>query len=141
MTCRPYFSAGTIFWPSVVSCVFHAEHDRNVRSVDVAVDHPDLLPHFASASARLTATVVLPTPPLPAPTAMTFFTPGIGCRPPSAPTASRTHGAHVHVDGRHAGNLHDRRARLIAHLVFHRTGRRGQFDRERDASAIDRRGS
>jgi hypothetical protein len=38
---------------------------------------PTLLPHFASASARLTATVVLPTPPLPAPTAITFLTPAI----------------------------------------------------------------
>ena len=47
-------------------------------------------PHFASAIARLTATVVLPTPPLPAPTAITFFTPGIDDRVPSPPTASRT---------------------------------------------------
>src|SRR4029453_10973290 len=51
---------------------------------------PTLLPHFDNAIARLTATVVLPTPPLPAPTAITFFTPGTDCRDPSAPTASRT---------------------------------------------------
>src|SRR5436309_1859044 len=51
---------------------------------------PTLLPHLASASARFTASVVLPTPPLPAPTAITFFTPGTGCRGPSAPAASRT---------------------------------------------------
>ena len=51
---------------------------------------PTLLPHFASAIARFTATVVLPTPPLPAPTAMMFFTPGGSWRAPSAATASRT---------------------------------------------------
>ena len=51
---------------------------------------PTRPPALASAIARLTATVVLPTPPLPAPTAMTFFTPGTDCRAPSEPTASRT---------------------------------------------------
>ena len=51
---------------------------------------PTRLPHLESASAMFTATVVLPTPPLPAPTAMTFFTPGGACRAPSEPTASRT---------------------------------------------------
>src|SRR6266850_36910 len=39
---------------------------------------PTRPPQRASASARFTATVVLPTPPLPAPTAMMFFTPGGG---------------------------------------------------------------
>ena len=51
---------------------------------------PTRLPHRASASARFTATVVLPTPPLPAPTAMTFFTPGSGGRPVSGADAERT---------------------------------------------------
>src|SRR5258706_14216911 len=51
---------------------------------------PTVPPHFASAIAMFTATVVLPTPPLPAPTAITFFTPGSDCRAPSHPTASRT---------------------------------------------------
>ena len=51
---------------------------------------PTRLPHRASASARFTATVVLPTPPLPAPTAMTFFTPGSGGRPVSGADADRT---------------------------------------------------
>src|SRR5215467_3184254 len=52
---------------------------------------PTRPPALASAIARFTATVVLPTPPLPAPTAMMFFTPGSGARPPSPPaSASRT---------------------------------------------------
>src|SRR6185436_2906972 len=38
-------------------------------------------PFFESATARLTETVVLPTPPLPAPTAITFLTPGSGGLP------------------------------------------------------------
>src|SRR5260370_11507669 len=45
-----------------------------------ASSKPTLLPRFAKASARFTATVVLPTPPLPLATATRFFTPGIGCR-------------------------------------------------------------
>src|SRR3954471_19329987 len=51
---------------------------------------PTRLPSFASAMARLTATVVLPTPPLPAPTAMMLRMPGIGARPPPGATADRT---------------------------------------------------
>ena len=37
---------------------------------------PTLAPLTASAAARLVVTVDLPTPPLPAATAMMFFTPG-----------------------------------------------------------------
>src|SRR6266446_1572499 len=45
-----------------------------------ASSNPTLCPSFAKASARFTATVVLPTPPLPLATATRFFTPGIGWR-------------------------------------------------------------
>src|SRR5580693_34814 len=41
---------------------------------------PTLCPSFTNARARLTATVVLPTPPLPLAMATRFFTPGIGWR-------------------------------------------------------------
>src|SRR4029077_20410747 len=41
---------------------------------------PTLWPSFTRARARLTATVVLPTPPLPLATATRFFTPGMGWR-------------------------------------------------------------
>ena len=47
-------------------------------------------PDWLSAMARLTATVVLPTPPLPAPTAMMFFTPSTGVFPISAVDVERT---------------------------------------------------
>src|SRR5215471_11394243 len=43
-----------------------------------ASSKPTLWPSDASATARLTETVVLPTPPLPEPTAIRFVTPGMG---------------------------------------------------------------
>src|SRR5437660_6886576 len=45
-----------------------------------ASSNPTLCPRFAKASARFTAIVVLPTPPLPLATATRFLTPGIGWR-------------------------------------------------------------
>src|SRR5579863_2530154 len=45
-----------------------------------ASSRPTLWPSFWRARARLTATVVLPTPPLPEATATRFFTPGMGWR-------------------------------------------------------------
>ena len=42
---------------------------------------PTLAPSAANASARLTAVVLLPTPPLPEATAMMFLTLGISCTP------------------------------------------------------------
>src|SRR6185437_7981336 len=46
---------------------------------------PTLYPSLPSETARFTATVVLPTPPLPLPTAITYSTPGRGCGPCGAP--------------------------------------------------------
>ena len=48
------------------------------------------LPIWLSAIARLTATVVLPTPPFPAPTAMMFFTPATGVLAASTFDVERT---------------------------------------------------
>jgi len=42
---------------------------------------PTFAPSAESASARLTAVVLLPTPPLPEATAMMFFTFGMTCTP------------------------------------------------------------
>ena len=44
-----------------------------------ASSRPTEAPAWASATARLTLTVLLPTPPLPEATAMTFLTPGSSC--------------------------------------------------------------
>src|ERR1700691_5338011 len=46
-----------------------------------ASSKPTLFPIFASATARFTDSVVLPTPPLPEPTAIMASTPGNGCGP------------------------------------------------------------
>ena len=46
-----------------------------------ASSSPTLAPSAASASARLAAVVLLPTPPLPEATAMMFLTFGISCTP------------------------------------------------------------
>ncbi|MND09185.1 hypothetical protein D3C83_323160 [compost metagenome] len=46
-----------------------------------ASSNPTWAPSAASASARFTAVVDLPTPPLPDATAITFLTPGISFTP------------------------------------------------------------
>src|ERR1017187_8921753 len=46
-----------------------------------ASSSPTRYPSLPSATARFTATVVLPTPPLPLPTATTCAMPGNGCGP------------------------------------------------------------
>ena len=100
---------------------------------------PTRLPACASATARFTATVVLPTPPLPAPTAITFFTPATGCRVPSATLAVRTAAVIDTLHRRDAGHARHRGLGLRLHLVFDRTGRRRQLDDERHrARRIDR---
>ena len=93
---------------------------------------PTRLPQRASDSARLTATVVLPTPPLPAPTAITFFTPGSGGRPVSGADADRTLAVSCTCTSATPQRAH-RGGGLIAHLILDRTGRRRQLDRERRA--------
>src|SRR6476620_5125474 len=81
-----------------------------------ASSSPTLAPAWASATARLTLTVLLPTPPLPDPTAMTFLTFGR--------IASACCGV-----ARPGGALD---------LVLQRAGRRRQLDRERHAGPVDR---
>ena len=90
ITWRPSFSAGMIFWPSVISWVLIPSMIGTFGPCTSPSIMPTLPPHFASAIARFTDTVVLPTPPFPAPTAMMFFTPGMPWRVLSPDTASRT---------------------------------------------------
>jgi hypothetical protein len=56
----------------------HAHHQRHIGAVDVGIHEAHLYPSDASPTARFTATVVFPTPPFPEPTAIRFFTPGMG---------------------------------------------------------------
>ena len=84
-----------------------------------ASSKPTEAPALARATARLTLTVVLPTPPLPEPTAMMFFTPGSSCGPAGV-VARRT--AEVHVKsifsapiGRSAASMRDWISSLSGH--------------------------
>src|SRR5450759_528790 len=60
-------------WPSTPSII------GMLGPVISASRRPTLAPDLASATARLTLTVLLPTPPLPDATAMMFLTPGTSC--------------------------------------------------------------
>src|ERR671938_493141 len=80
-----------------------------------ASSSPTLAPVWRSATARPTAQVDLPTPPLPAPTATTFLTPGSWI----------------------VLQLADVVAGLLQEAVLDRAGRGGQLEVERDAAALD----
>ena len=80
ITLTPQLSSGTSFWPSGARLGF--ERIPNSLGIDgpnkSASRTPTLRPSFASPTARLQATVDLPTPPLPEATAMMCLTPGSG---------------------------------------------------------------
>src|SRR6266404_1532693 len=69
--CLSLVASGCCVAPSIIG-TFGPYTSASIR--------PTLWPSFTRARARLTATVVLPTPPLPLATATRFFTPGIGWR-------------------------------------------------------------
>ena len=80
MTFTPWRSIGSILlasvafgWPDTPSII------GMLGPVMSASRSPTAAPAWASATARLTLTVLLPTPPLPDATAMTFLTPGSSC--------------------------------------------------------------
>jgi hypothetical protein len=57
-----------------------AEHLGQVRTVDVGVDHPDARALLRKRNGQVHGSDVdLPTPPLPAPTAITLRMPGMPC--------------------------------------------------------------
>ena len=86
----PNFSAGRICLPLLWSCSDNPNMMGTLGPWMSPSSTPTRAPNFESATARFTATVVLPTPPLPAPTAITFFTPGSGGPPFSGAVAERT---------------------------------------------------
>ena len=100
-----------------------------------ASSRPTAAPARASATARLTLTVLLPTPPLPDATAITFLTPGqdlLG----RARRGAADRGAPVDREARDAHRV-ERAADLGLDLVLERAGRRGELDRERHVGAVD----
>ena len=100
-----------------------------------ASSRPTAAPSRASATARFTATVLLPTPPLPDATASTFFTPGSSCsgvrgaaRRTVAPQVSSTVSTPI---GSSAAWT-----RVSISSLSGQAGRR-QLDLERDLGAVD----
>ena len=100
-----------------------------------ASSRPTDAPAWASATARLTLTVLLPTPPLPDATAMMFLTPGTSCsawrgcdRRTIAPQVMSTRVAPM-ASERGVGRPLD--------LVLERTGGRRELDRHRQVGAVD----
>ncbi len=80
MTLTPWRSIGSILfsavalgWPETPIII------GMFGPVMSASRRPTLAPAWARATARLTLTVLLPTPPLPDATAITFLTPGSSC--------------------------------------------------------------
>ena len=49
-----------------------SHHERDIRAIDIGIEEAGAMAEFGKLMARLTATVLLPTPPLPEPTAMMF---------------------------------------------------------------------
>ena len=96
---------------------------------------PTLAPSAASASARLTAVVLLPTPPLPDATATMFFTLGSSCTPRCTACGDdlrRDVDADV-GDARHAARRRDQRLAQRGDLAR----RIAELDVEGDVAALD----
>ena len=134
MTCRPYFSAGTNLLAVGRELRLHAEHDRHVGSVDVAVDDADAAAALRERDGEVDGDGRLADAAFAGADRDDVLHAGqrlrarLRRRPPRARIALM-----LHVDARHAGHRHHGRARLIAHLILDRTRRRGQLDSERDA--------
>src|SRR5271154_7198233 len=78
---NPYFSLGTmkLLCEFMRGCSFDPIIIGTLGPYTSASSNPTLKPSFESDSARFTATVVLPTPPFPEPTATIWVIPGSGC--------------------------------------------------------------
>ena len=119
-----------------------AHHERHVGPVDVDVDQAHLGSGLLSASARLTAIVDLPTPPLPDDTATVCFTSGMN--------SAAGRGAAGGWAGRAAaaepiftctlltpGNLRDRLDAPLCSATLVAGGWRRERQGERDARIVD----
>ena len=98
---------------------------------------PTRAPLFDSATARFTATVVLPTPPLPAPTAITFLTPGSGGLPCSGAETDRTTNRDCTSTLATPGSFATASRACARERVALGRRRIGRLDREDHAIAVD----
>src|SRR4029077_9099051 len=79
MTLSPWASSGSIrLSPSTLGCALMPSIRGTLGPYTSASSNPTLYPSLDNPIARLTASVVFPTPPLPEPTAMIAPTPGRG---------------------------------------------------------------
>ena len=115
----------------------YAEHDRHIRPIDVAVHHADAAAAFGERDCDVHRDRRLANAPLARANGDHVLHPG---QQRSGAVGSRCRAnlrAHLHVDRRHSRQLHHRSARLIAHLILHRTCRRRQLDCKRHATVVD----
>jgi hypothetical protein len=112
-----------------------AEHDRHVRTVHVAVDHPDAASRPRQRNGQVHGDRRLADAALPRTHRDDVLHAGNG--------RARIHrfhaphaGGHGHLHLRHASNARDGRVRLVAHPVLDGAGRRRQLDGERDRAAV-----
>ena len=114
-----------------------AQHDRHVRPVDVGVDHADLAARLRQRNREVHGDGRLADAAFAGADRDDVL--HARQRLPRAVAADGfAHArAHRHVHAGHAGQLHHRGPRLIAHLILHRARRRREFDRERDAAVVD----
>src|ERR1019366_4258329 len=78
MILTPYCCSGCMRSPKAIGVSLIPIISGTLGPYTSASIRPTLWPSAARPTARLTATVVLPTPPFPDPTAIRFLTPGIG---------------------------------------------------------------
>ena len=97
---------------------------------------PTRAPSRARLTARFTATVDLPTPPLPDATAIVFFTPGM--RSAAGPPKLRFTLLAQSTRTRSAPSGGERLDDVVLDRRFQRAGGGGQLDREIDHAPIDR---
>ena len=98
---------------------------------------PTFAPVRASAMARLAATVDFPTPPLPAPTAMTCATPGSARRSAVGSLGLRMREVVVSLTVLTPGTAMTARARVLLDLPLERAGRGGEHQGEGDLAVLD----
>ena len=98
---------------------------------------PTFAPVWASAMARLAATVDFPTPPLPEPTAMTCATPGSARRSAVGSLGWRMREVVVSLRSRTPGTRQDGPAHVALDLPAQRAGRGGEHQGEGDLAVLD----
>ena len=135
MTFTPWRSSGTILLSGLAFGIPSTPIIIGMFGpVMSASSRPTDAPSRASATARLTLTVLFPTPPLPEATAMMFFTPGTSSADCDG-VARRTVAPQL-TSMPLGAERRERGPDLALDLVLERAGRGRQLDREGDVRAV-----